>query len=495
MRGIMVPGLLRSARLGVTRDEVEHPMRMGQSIATSDANAGSRRSHRFFLSRRRLWAVLIALSAACGVLRFAAYDGVSRVVRISGGSMAESFRGAHLVIGCEDCGVAFRIDIAGLRVERRVCPNCGYVNAPTDHDSPRPGQRVMIDRWPRWTGRLSRGDVIAINDPEHPGEKVVKRIVGMPGETIEVRDGDLYANGRIVRASFAQYRAGAVMVHDDRFRPQRTANAPPRWRPADSALPWFQESDGYHLVSSQVDFERSPIAVDDSSRGWAWLEYHHWRCSESPRPRFDDAPILDNDSYNQAIPRMLQSAHDLGMSCWVSSSARAELAFRLRGGYGNWELRLACDGLGAELFHEGVLADKVKLSAFRANQEVKVEVALCDQQFFLAINDRIVLVHEFELDAERRDDELTPLAIGVYRGSDANEAGVDVRVRAIQVWRDRFYLGPRRSPEQWSTIQPVPPGCFAVLGDNPPLSIDSREWPIDAIGWQAIVGRVMARNE
>ena len=72
---------------------------------------------------------------------------------------------------------------------------------------------------------------------------------------------------------------------------------------------------------------------------------------------------------------------------------------------------------------------------------------------------------------------------------------VAVRVRDFQVWRDRHYLGPRRSPERWAMAEPLPADCFAVLGDNPPLSIDSREWPRDAVGWRTILGRVIPHAE
>ena len=42
----------------------------------------------------------------------------------------------------------------------------------------------------------------------------MKRVVGLPGETIEIRGGDVYVNGAIARKSLAQQREMAVLVHD-----------------------------------------------------------------------------------------------------------------------------------------------------------------------------------------------------------------------------------------------------------------------------------------
>jgi signal peptidase I len=455
----------------------------------------SRRPHR--IRRRSLRLLLCALitMSLLVALRLAAVEGLFSVIRIEGGSMAELLCGDHLVVSCEDCGFAFRMDIATRSTERRICPNCGFANAPSDRDTLGRGRCVMIDHWPSWTRHLSRGDLVAVRDPDHPDEKAVKRVVGLPNERIEVRDGDLYANGVLVRSSFSEYRSRAMLVHDDRFRPQRTSEAPSRWVAEYSALPWNPVRDGYHFASQEVGFEASGFATENTPSGWAWLEYHHWRCCESPKPRFDDAPILDNDPYNQAVSRVLHPVHDIGVSCVIASSAGAELAFRIRSASNIWELRLTCDGTGVELFRDETLVEKAKLTSFLAQRDLKAQVAICDRQFFFAANDRLILAYQFDDESADVEEERRPIAIGVYRGSDAIASQVTVRVRDVQVWRDRHYLGPRRSPERWAMDQPLPADCFAVLGDNPPLSIDSREWPRDAVSWRTIVGRVIPHAE
>ncbi len=64
----------------------------------------------------------------------------------------------------------------------------------------RPGDLVLVQRWPLWTG-LSRGDVVVFRDPlkdDRPMASrplLVKRIVGMPGDRVELRRGALFING------------------------------------------------------------------------------------------------------------------------------------------------------------------------------------------------------------------------------------------------------------------------------------------------------------
>ncbi len=57
----------------------------------------------------------------------------------------------------------------------------------------------------------------------------VKRVVGLPGESIRINGGDIFVNGRIVRKSLAEIRAMRILVHDSRFQPQ-DADRFPRWQ-------------------------------------------------------------------------------------------------------------------------------------------------------------------------------------------------------------------------------------------------------------------------
>jgi signal peptidase I len=43
---------------------------------------------------------------------------------------------------------------------------------------------------------LGRGDIVVFESSEDPGKDLIKRVVGLPGETVEVRGGTVYVNGK-----------------------------------------------------------------------------------------------------------------------------------------------------------------------------------------------------------------------------------------------------------------------------------------------------------
>ena len=54
------------------------------------------------------------------------------------------------------------------------------------------GQYLLVNQLSYRFGKPHRGDVVIFKAPPEPSENYIKRIVGMPGETVELRDGALY---------------------------------------------------------------------------------------------------------------------------------------------------------------------------------------------------------------------------------------------------------------------------------------------------------------
>lgn len=59
-----------------------------------------------------------------------------------------------------------------------------------------PGQRMWIDRTAYWWRAPARGDVVVLPCPSRPSELCVKRVVGLPGERVQIIDGQLLVNGQ-----------------------------------------------------------------------------------------------------------------------------------------------------------------------------------------------------------------------------------------------------------------------------------------------------------
>jgi signal peptidase I len=60
------------------------------------------------------------------------------------------------------------------------------------------GDRILVGK----TGcfAINRNDMIVFNHPEGNGTQLIKRCVGFPGDTVALRDGVVYVNGKVIPA-------------------------------------------------------------------------------------------------------------------------------------------------------------------------------------------------------------------------------------------------------------------------------------------------------
>jgi signal peptidase I len=119
------------------------------------------------------------------------------------GSMAPTLFGRHKEAICEMChfhfafGASDEIDDStgyfnpGRRILTAICPNCRFEN-PVKDLAVFKGDRILVTKFPYEFGDPQRWDVPVFKYPEHPTTNYIKRMVGLPGETVAIRRGDVY---------------------------------------------------------------------------------------------------------------------------------------------------------------------------------------------------------------------------------------------------------------------------------------------------------------
>lgn len=107
---------------------------------------------------------------------------------------------------------------------------------------------------------LRRGDVIAFPFPDDPTKQLMKRIVGMPGDTVAMEDGQVLLNGRRLQESYLAARSDSSDPAPQEFRWQRkylvgTARADTtRYRPSrDNWGPLLVPPDSFLVLGDRRD--------------------------------------------------------------------------------------------------------------------------------------------------------------------------------------------------------------------------------------------------
>lgn len=85
------------------------------------------------------------------------------------------------------------------------------------------GDILLVSKIPTYSGRFQRADIIIMDSPSEAGELYVKRIVGMPGETVEIKDGHVFINNKLLKEYYIRdlptgtYRETVWQLREDEY--------------------------------------------------------------------------------------------------------------------------------------------------------------------------------------------------------------------------------------------------------------------------------------
>jgi len=64
------------------------------------------------------------------------------------------------------------------------------------------GERILISKLPVRRGHIKRFDIVVFYRPDEPEKTLIKRVIALPEEIIEIRQGDVYVNYQPLSQSF-----------------------------------------------------------------------------------------------------------------------------------------------------------------------------------------------------------------------------------------------------------------------------------------------------
>lgn len=110
------------------------------------------------------------------------------------------------------------------------------------------------------TGEPERGDIIVFPFPGNPDVDYIKRVVGIPGDVVEVRDKQFYRNGEPVQEDYISHVDPLIM-------PGRRDNMPPITVPAGKVFVMGDNRD------ASEDSRFWGFVDKDTIAGRAWILY------------------------------------------------------------------------------------------------------------------------------------------------------------------------------------------------------------------------------
>jgi signal peptidase I len=215
---------------------------------------------------------------------------VAEAFVIPTGSMAPTLMGAHKDLICDQCGSRYQVGASlefqsdtGARTGNFVIGStstiCRSVN-PIDFQDPNQatfsGDRILVSKFDYVLSKPKRWDVLVFKFPEEARMNYIKRLVGLPGEDVMIREGDIYVkehdkeSWNIARKPPDKILAMRQPVSDTRhIAPVLTRERfPSLWQP------WSEDDTNINQWTVKLSEQQwsAELAASDSL---SWLRYYH----------------------------------------------------------------------------------------------------------------------------------------------------------------------------------------------------------------------------
>lgn len=456
------------------------------------------------------------------ILAFVFRAFVMEAFRIPTGSMADTLMGAHFRLRCRQCGYEYDygfmparyFDSKGRRLQEDTvpsgdvrlaitrCPNCGRYpstlvcrrghsfntlslmkelggeipsrcpppcNSELMNSETMPvanGDRILVLKCIYQFIEPKRWDVIVFKNPTEPTINYIKRLIGLPGEKLQIIDGDIYINDKIARKPAKIQNELWMPVYNNDYQPVR-----PR-----------QGSFNGHIWTQP--FQK----VGDSK--WDITNKY------SPTVFSLDSPEINSIFYDTNIGNDFKATYaydDVDTYGYMPICSDLMVRFDCRSADSQGSIGISLSKYETTyraevLFSTGTLIvtkqqkgeDPVELTSIsikhpRMNEKTLVRFANVDHQLIFECGGI-----KWTRDLGRNRDDVGPITKDIEPRVEIFGAG-KLTLSHIAIFRDIHYTEPRTSLRA-KEDEPLflEENQFFVLGDNSPNSEDGRLW--DRVG-------------
>jgi signal peptidase I len=453
------------------------------------------------------------------------------------GSMAPTLMGEHKDLFCPECQFPFQVNASADRavVTSCMCPNCRFrlEFGPMGDDGPIPrtykGDRIIVAKFPYEMSDPARWDVGVFKYPITPKVNFIKRIVGLPRETLRIYHGDVYtepeggAKFSIEQKPPDKVAAMLQTVYDNDYPVRRMLDNgwPERWH-SQTGIQWRHpdkdlrryQTDG-KAAEAWLRYSNFVPSLDD------WQSLKRGPLTDRQRAGIQPRLIADLYAYDYGAQGDLHWVGDLALECELDvQGSGGQIVLELIEGNRAYQCRFDVEQGTAALSAEGDtgFSPKSSDSAIKGSGRHHVRFANVDDRLLVWVDDRLL-----EFDASTAYDP------GEFRGPGERDLspaavaslGVPLTVAHLRLARDIYYIAqrehvgePPRSGDlplesfarelgvpggtdevagqfQWVQFK-LEAGQFMALGDNSPSSKDSRLWPRQHfVGRELLIGKAL----
>jgi signal peptidase I len=429
---------------------------------------------------------LVSLALAVCLVRSFVVEGYI----ISTGSMAPYLLGFHKQVVCPDCRLPFAVGVP-IDTETETsgpvaCPNCGLARIDLSLVPRNEGDQLLVQKFAYLFRQPKRWEVVVFQNPNQPTQAYVKRVLGLPNEEIQIRAGDVWINGELARKTLSEQRSTRIVLSSVKYQP--TNGDEPCWQMANG---WKATRDGF-----EFNPEFAVPNVDATSR---MSVTYRGPARKRPGSKLlsESAQLWPTDEYaynglNEA-PQQYR-VRDLMLAMHIElHSGRGEMAWSLSDGAQNFEVVLASGERELRLFVDGVEEpeQRVKLSGSMWQRKRLVELSLFDRQLLFALDGEVIYQRPLEplvLPAKNDDPTAKNSLQEVVVPAKFDARNLHVSVSDLTLYRDVYYT---RGDARHGINEPYPLSSdeYFFLGDNSPISLDSRSWTNAVVRDHMLIGK------